>query len=129
MNSLIYRCMGIGYEDTYRNRVKVTSNLIKATEEKVNINITPLIYDVMDDIDYECNVSVYHDFISVYIKSDNSNYEFSDLLLGFNTEKIMYNIYTPILVLNKIMEFLEDADVKVGGTHITDYIAFVGILY
>jgi len=31
--------------------------------------------------------------------------------------------------LNKIIEFLEDADVKVGGIHIADYIADVGILY
>ena len=129
MNRMIYRCIGVGYEDKYRDKVRVTSNLIKSTEESVNINITPLIYEVMDDDEYECNVLVYHDFISVYIKSDNSNYRFSDILIGFNTEKVMYHIDTPVLVLNKVIEFLEDADVKVGSMRIADFIATIGILY
>ena len=113
MNRMIYRCIGVGYEDKYRDKVRVTSNLIKSTEESVNINITPLIYEVMDD----------------NTKSNTLMYECGDLVLGFNTEKIMYNIDTPVLELNKIIEFLEDADVKVGGIHIADYIADVGILY
>lgn len=129
MNRIIYRCIGVGYEDKYRDKVRVTSNLIKSTEESVNINITPLIYEVMDDNDCEYHVLVYHDFISVYTKSNTLMYECGDLVLGFNTEKIMYNIDTPVLELNKIIEFLEDADVKVGGIHIADYIADVGILY
>ena len=129
INSMNYKCRTVGYIDTYHNKVKVTSNLIKAIEESVNINISPLIYEVMDDIDCEYNVLVYHDFISVYTKSNTSSYRCGELILGFNTEKVMYNIYTPILVLSKIIEFLEDADTKVGGIHIADYIADVGILY
>lgn len=110
----------------------IESELISDRNDFSITNITPLIYELDGDDDYLYTIVSHGTFIRIFRKKNNRGEllpTLAQIILDIDSGNLVYNTEIPVVVLNKILEFLTDANTKVDGVDVCDYLSSTGIFY
>lgn len=110
----------------------IESELISDRNDFSITNITPLIYELDGGDDYLYTIVSHGTFIRIFRKKNNRGEllpSLAQIILDIDSGNLVYNTEIPVVILNKILEFLTDADTKVDGVDVCDYLASTGIFY
>lgn len=110
----------------------IESELISDRNDFSITNITPLIYELDGDDDYLYTIVSHGTFIRIFRKKNNRGellVTLAQIILDIDSGNLVYNTEIPVVILNKILEFLTDANTKVDGVDVCDYLASTSIFY
>lgn len=117
--------------DEENTGIGVTSNLYeKHADMPLKMDITAIAQNVDNQNDYVYTLAIYSNFIRIYRFRDVAN-DFgprsSDVILDIDNGNITFNNVVPVNVWNEILSILQQANTKINGIDIADYLSSYNI--
>ena len=117
--------------DEENTGIEVTSNLYeKHADMPLKMDITAIAQNVDNQNDYVYTLAIYSNFIRIYRFRDVAN-DFgarsSDVILDIDNGNITFNNVVPVNVWNEILSILQQANTKINGIDIADYLSSYNI--
>lgn len=117
--------------DEENTGIEVTSNLYeKHADIPLKMDITAIAQNVDNQNDYVYTLAICSNFIRIYRFRDVAN-DFgprsSDVILDIDNGNITFNNVVPVNVWNEILSILQQANTKINGIDIADYLSSYNI--